>query len=232
MIAAIALAALTPVVALLAIDIAVSLSARGRIYSDPETVPETPVALVLGTSYRRHGQPNPFFDARMDAAAELFQRGRVRALLVSGDNATRYYNEPWTMRSDLITRGIPDAYITLDYAGFRTLDSIVRAKAVFGQAELVIVTQRFHAARALLIARHVGLHAVAYAAADPPASWYLPVRLREIIARAVAVLDLVSGRGPHFLGDPEPVPLKPLPLPATRDEEPCPPPVSARPPSS
>jgi len=135
----------------------------------------------------------------------------VRAVLVSGDNATPHYNEPWTMRRDLIAHGVPAAYVTLDYAGFRTLDSVLRAQAVFGQDRLVLVSQRFHAARALLIARHAGIEATAFAAADPPGGRYLRVRLREVFARAVAVLDLLTGRGPRFLGDSEAVPLRPLP---------------------
>lgn len=194
---------------MLSIDLAISAAAGGRIYDDLESVPEAPVALLLGTSKQQGAGPNLFYRPRIEAAAKLYHAGRVRGILVSGDNATRHYNEPWTMRRDLIALGVPAAYITLDYAGFRTLDSVLRAKAVFGQDRLIIVSQRFHAARALLIARHADIRASAFAAADPPDGRYLRVRLREVLARAVAVIDLLSGRRPHFLGDPESVALRP-----------------------
>lgn len=212
-VALIALAVGLPAIALLVIDLAVSLTARGQIYDEIATVPTAPVALVLGTSSHQRSGPNLFYRPRIEAAAALFHAGRVRAVLVSGDNATPQYNEPWTMRRDLIALGVPAEYIALDYAGFRTLDSVVRAQAVFQQRELIIVSQRFHAARALLFARHIGLRAVAFAAADPPSSWYLRIRMREVFARAAAMLDLVSGRGPRFLGSPETVPLKPTTAP-------------------
>lgn len=199
---------------LLAIDLAVSLATRSRIYEDLADVPPAPVGLVLGTSSHQPSGPNLFYEGRIMTAAKLFHAGRVRALLVSGDNATPHYNEPWTMRQDLIERGVPAEYITLDYAGFRTLDSVVRAQAVFQQDELIIVSQRFHAARALFLAGFVGIDARALTAPDPPAGWYLRVRIREVFARAMAMLDLLTGRGPRFLGDLEEVTLKP-PAPRT-----------------
>ncbi len=205
-----AAAVLLPLCLLLGVDLAITIGSRGQIYDDLAGVPPAPVALVLGTSSRQHGRPNPFYEQRIEAAARLFHAGRVRAILVSGDNATLQYNEPWTMRADLLELGVPEEYITLDYAGFRTLDSIVRAKVVFQQDELIIVSQRFHVARALFLARHAGIQATAFAVANPPVSGYLRIRVREIFARIAAVFDVLSGRGPRFLGDPEPVPLKPV----------------------
>lgn len=227
-----ALAVLLPGALLITIDVGIWLATRERIHDELARVPPAPVALVLGTSHRQRGRPNLFYGPRIQAAADLYHAGRVRAILVSGDNATRYYNEPWTMRRDLIAAGVPADYITLDYAGFRTLDSMVRAKAVFSQKELIIVSQRFHAARALYIAERAGLNAIAYAAADPPLGWYLPIRVREVFARTLAVLDLLTGRSPRFLGNPEPVPLRPEPSPALLDESPCPTSVSPPPSSS
>lgn len=228
----VALSVLLTLALVITIDIGIALATRERIYDDLKRVPSAPVALVLGTSSGRRGKPNPYYAARIRAAADLYHTGRIRAILVSGDNATRYYNEPWMMRRDLIALDVPAEYITLDYAGFRTLDSMVRAKVIFGQKELIIVSQRFHAARALFIAQRIGLDAIAYAASDPPASWYLPVRLREVFARAVAVFDLLSGRDPRFLGNREPVPLRPIPLPANLEQKPCPTSASTVPSSS
>ncbi|MEY6431068.1 ElyC/SanA/YdcF family protein [Thioalkalicoccus limnaeus] len=212
---------LSPILILFGIDLAITLLARGQIHDDLARVPPAPVALVLGTSSRRPGGPNLFYSPRIEAAAELYHAGRVRAILVSGDNATPHYNEPQTMRRDLIAHGVPDEYITLDYAGFRTLDSMIRAKAVFGQDHLIIVSQRFHAERALFLAHHAGIRATAYAAADPSQNWYSRVRRRETLARAAAVLDLLRARGPRFLGDPERVPLRPL-LESPPSDDPCP----------
>jgi len=222
-----ALAVLVPAAGILGTDVAISLLSSRQIYEDVDSVPEAPVALLLGTSKQQGAGPNLFYRPRIEAAANLYHAGRVRGILVSGDNATRHYNEPWTMRRDLNALGVPAAYITLDYAGFRTLDSVLRAKAVFGQARLVIVSQRFHAARALFIARHAGIRATAFAAADPPDGRYLRIRLREVLARAVAVTDLLSGRGPRFLGEPESVALRPDtdPSPGTSDSTEATPPT-------
>jgi SanA protein len=170
-----------------------------------------PVALVLGTS--RHlvgGGDNAFYFARIKAAAALFASGKVRGLIVSGDNRTQGYNEPAMMKADLVAAGVPAQYITQDFAGFRTLDSVVRAKAVFGQTRLIVVSQEFHAKRAVFIAQHTGIEAQGFAAAQPAWNWQLRVRAREVLARAAVCLDLwVLNRRPHFLGKREPVGLKP-----------------------
>jgi SanA protein len=192
-----------------AIDTMVSLSTANAIADRIEDAPGKPVALLLGTSSKTaSGRPNQFYQARIRAAAELFHSGKVQGILVSGDNATRWYNEPITMQKDLIAAGVPAEYITLDYAGFRTLDSVIRAKEVFGQNELVVVSQRFHAARAIFIARHFGIDASGYAAQDPEKWQLFGVRAREVLARVIAVLDIVSGREPKFLGESETVRLR------------------------
>ncbi|WP_462323133.1 SanA/YdcF family protein, partial [Halochromatium sp.] len=136
---------------LLLIDLGISLSTRQSITDDLDQVQPAQVALLLGTSPSLRGRPNEFYQARIKAAAELYRCGKVRGILVSGDNATRYYNEPVAMQKDLMAAGIPPEYITLDYAGFRTLDSMVRAKQVFGLEEVLVVSQRFHAARAIFL---------------------------------------------------------------------------------
>ncbi len=192
-----------------AIDALVSVSTADAIAERVEDAPAKPIALLLGTSSKTaSGRPNQFYEARIRAAAELFHDDKVQGILVSGDNATRWYNEPITMQRDLIAAGVPADYITLDYAGFRTLDSVIRAKEVFGQDELIVVSQRFHAARAIFIARHFGIDASGFAARDPEKRHLFGVRAREVLARVAAVLDIVSGREPKFLGERETVRLR------------------------
>jgi SanA protein len=182
---------------------------RSRLYSDLSLVPVCDVALVLGTSARlQGGQPNRHFESRMNAAAALYRAGKVRHLLVSGDNRQRNYNEPVMMRAALVKRGIPETAITLDYAGFRTLDSVVRARQVFGLERCIIVTQRYHNSRALEIARASDLEAWGYCAPDVGFAGSFPTECREVLARTVTMLDLyVWHRQPHFLGDSEPIRL-------------------------
>jgi SanA protein len=168
---------------------------------------EYDVALILGTSaYARPGAHNPYFTARMQAAAELYHSGRVRKLLVSGDNSRAHYNEPRDMQMALVALGVPADDIVLDYAGFRTFDSIVRCRQVFRQSKVVVVSQRFHLERALGIASAVGLDAIGYEADDPyPDGGYRhwAMHCREALARVRTFLDChVLNTTPHFLGDP------------------------------
>jgi SanA protein len=193
---------------MLGLDRMISISAGDAVADDIAQVEPTPVALLLGTARTHQGRPNQFYRARIEAAAKLFHSGRVRGILVSGDNATMYYNEPVSMQKDLIALGVPAEFITLDYAGFRTLDSVVRAKEVFGVDRLIIVSQRFHAERAIFLARHFGIDASGLAAADPDSPGLMKVRAREVLARVAAVLDIITGRAPKFLGAPETVRLR------------------------
>ncbi|MFQ2152622.1 SanA/YdcF family protein [Aeromonas sanarellii] len=178
--------------------------ARHYTYDDVNAVPYNRVALVLGTSkYLIGGSPNHYFKYRIKAAAELYNNGKVDYILVSGDNATVQYNEPRQMRRALIQAGIPASAIYSDYAGFRTLDSIVRAKEVFGQARFTVVSQAFHNERAIFIARHFGIEAIGFNALDPSAYQGIRTRVREVFARLMGLLDLyVLDKGPKFLGEP------------------------------
>jgi SanA protein len=195
---------------LLGCDWFVSASTAGFVHDRLADVPPAPVALLLGTSPRYAGRPNLYYAARIKAAAELFAAGKVAGVIVSGDNRRSDYNEPATMRNDLVRAGVPGEFVTMDFAGFRTLDSVVRAQFVFRQKRIIVVSQRFHAQRAVFIARHFGLDAEGYAAEDPDWSWRVRVRAREVFARAMACLDVwVLDRKPHFLGPIEPVNLKP-----------------------
>ena len=178
---------------------------EARVYDDPTQLPINDVGLVLGTSKESGGpgRPNPHFYNRIEAAAALYRAGRVKVLLVSGDNGTRGYDEPADMRTALLERGVPAKAITLDDAGFRTLDSVVRAKEVFGQRRLTIITDRFHAYRALFLARHYGIDAVAFPSAEVEVRWSMKARTREWFADTKACLDLyVLHTQPRFLGPP------------------------------
>lgn len=198
------------VIALAAADGYVEEVGRRAIYGDSEKTPKVDAALVLGTSkYVTPGRQNRYYQTRIEAAASLYRAGKVRAIVVSGDNSTARYNEPQRMKEDLVEMGVPAEYVTCDYAGFRTLDSVVRMKEVFGISRYAIVSQDFHVARALYIARALGQDPVGFAA-EGGDEWPLKVRLREIFARAVAILDVnVFRRAPRFLGEPVKVPLAP-----------------------
>lgn len=186
----------------------VSTVAAPYLYSSITDVPQNDVALVLGTSRRApSGGPNPFFEARMDAAAALFKAGKVKYLLVSGDNGEEEYNEPSDMRDALVARGVPKERIYLDYAGFRTLDSVVRAREVFGQDRFTLVSQAFHNERAIFIARHFGIQAIGFNAADVGGAAGAQVNSREVLARVQVVLDLyVLNTQPKFYGPRVPIP--------------------------
>lgn len=179
-------------------------STDSQIYSDISQIPDTDLALVLGTSHRLvDGTPNPYFKERMQLAANLYLQGKVKHILVSGDNATKYYNEPIVMKNALIELGIPDKAITLDYAGFRTLDSIIRCKKIFDQDDITIITQSFHSYRALFISDYYNMESVAMVNYNGP---NIPgeMRFREYLARTLAVFDLyVINREPKFLGKKE-----------------------------
>ena len=146
---------------LLICDNIVSKNAIGRTYNSAEEIPYRKVALVLGTNPQtRNGNVNIYFKNRIDASAELYHKNKVSYLLLSGDNRKQDYNEPEAMRDSLIAKDVPEEAIILDYAGFRTLDSVVRAKEVFGQDSITIVSQLFHNERAIYIADQRGINAM------------------------------------------------------------------------
>lgn len=182
----------------------VQQAGKGRVYDLADDVPVREWGLVLGTSkYRRGGGPNPYFDYRIEAASKLFHLGKVKRLLLSGDNHINSYNEPEDMRAALIADGVPAGVITLDYAGLRTLDSIDRAEKVFGLKRFTIISQRDHDDRALLIAQHDGIDAIAYAADDVGFQYAMMSHVHEWFAEVKVVLDLyVLHTQPKYLGTP------------------------------
>lgn len=184
-------------------------STEHKVFSDHNEISDHQVALVLGTSHRlTDGTPNPFFNARMEMSALLYKENKVKHFIVSGDNRTRYYNEPAEMRKALVLLGVPSSAITLDYAGLRTLDSIVRSKEIFGQQQITIVTQAFHSYRALFISDFYGIDAIAYVPKNLPSADVESVQWREYLARAKAILDLyILKTNPRHLGQKEPIQL-------------------------
>lgn len=174
-----------------------------QVFDSVEDVPFNRTGLVLGTSERgRGGGPNLYFDHRIEAAAALYRAGKVEHLLLSGDNGRTDYNEPEDMRRALIAAGVDSTDITLDYAGFRTFDSMVRAREVFGQQRFTVISQRFHNERAVYIAQHSGLEVIGFNARDVAGRAGWRTLLREKAARVKVFFDMAFGVEPRFLGEP------------------------------
>ena len=196
------LALLLIVVVAFGVDAYVSKSVHDQVYSDVSQIGYKKVGLLLGTSkYNSGGRINLFYKYRIKAALELYQAGKVDYFIVSGDNGTKTYNEPEEMEMDLIAGGVPKERIYKDYAGFRTLDSIVRCDAIFSTKDITIISQAFHNERALFIANKKGLNAVAYNAQDPPRNYTIKVMIREKLARVKMMLDLLVNKQPRFYGE-------------------------------
>lgn len=176
-----------------------------RTFETVDDLPECEAALVLGCSPYVPGtqRPNLFFHRRLNAAAELYHSGKVKKLIVSGDNSREGYNEPEAMRQELIARGVPDEDIYCDYAGFSTLDSVIRAEDIFSQRRYIIISQGFHGQRAVFLARIKGQDVYAFAAEDiRTAYWRIKNHTREILlARPKALLDILLFRGAKFSGE-------------------------------
>lgn len=189
-------------------NMVVKQQAKGRVYADVNVIPYRKVGLVLGTIPIVNGYQNRYYDYRMDAAAELYFANKVSYLLLSGDNHVSHYNEPESMRRSLMERGVPDSVIYLDCAGFRTFDSMVRAKKVFAQDSVTVISQKWHNERAIYIAGHYDLDAIAFCAQDYTAGRriYVKNHLREALAKVKVVLDLIVDKQPHFLGEIESIP--------------------------
>ena len=159
-------------------------------------------ALVLGTSkWQVGGGENLFYKYRLEAAEKLYKAGKVKKIVVSGANRTIYYNEPKEMRADLVKAGVPNEDIISDYAGLRTLDSVIRFKKIFGQNGGIVVSQAFQNSRAIYIARKHGIKLYGYDAKDVPFTYGFKVMFREIFARLVCFIDVnVLHTPPHYLG--------------------------------
>ncbi|OEJ98998.1 protein SanA [Flavivirga aquatica] len=184
------------------IDYSVSHKAKDFIYDDISTISKNKVGLILGASkLTTSGNINLYYKYRLEAAISLYKAGKIELILISGDNGRKGYDEPTDFKNDLIKNGIPENKIFLDYAGFRTLDSIVRAKEVFGLTEYTIISQKFHNERAIYLARHFNINAIAFNAKDTPTRYIFKTKLREYLARTKASIDMLFNVSPKFLGD-------------------------------
>lgn len=181
--------------------------AKDRVFTDLDKIPQNKVGVLLGTAKYLQSRSlsgrniNPYYQYRINAAAELFHSGKIEYILVSGDNGHRSYNEPQTFKNDLVKMGIPAEKIFLDYAGFRTLDSMVRAKAVFGQESITVISQKFHNERAIYLAEKRGLKAIGFNAKDVNLRSGMKVKFREYLARVKMFSDLLFSKQPKFLGE-------------------------------
>lgn len=188
------------------IDTSISMSTQKQLITDTKNMQTYRVAVVLGTSKFLGKTLNDYYFYRIYSAISLYHKNKINYFLLSGDNAHRSYNEPITMWKDLIKGNIPADKIYLDYAGFRTLDSIIRAHKIFGIDDFLIISQKFHCERALFIARHHNINAHCYIASDPKEHLGITIRVREIFARIKAYFDIyIFDTQPKFLGEKEPI---------------------------
>ncbi len=183
-------------------DRIISNSVSEKIYNNADELPYKHCGILLGTSkYLSDGRTlNPYYTKRIDAAGELLLKNKIRYLVISGDNSRKTYSEPEDMRADLILLGIDSNRIFLDYAGFRTFDSMVRLREIFSQTDVCIISQPFHNERALFIANLEGISAVAFNAKDVGKAFGFNVMIREKFARVKVFIDYLSFKKPKFLG--------------------------------
>lgn len=184
-------------------DFWVKSVAKKKEYNKVEEVPYNKVGVVLGTSKRlTNGYENLFFKYRIEAAVKLFKAGKISYILVSGDNRFKSYNEPRDMYNELVKKGVPSDKIVLDFAGFRTWDSVLRANKVFGQQSFTIISQKFHNQRAIFIGAKKGLDVVGFDAKDVSIRYGKKTYLREYLARVNVIFDLIVNKEPKFYGEP------------------------------
>jgi SanA protein len=180
----------------------INKTTKEQVYNDVNLIPHNKIGVILGTSkYLSSGQLNLYFAYRIDAAVELYKAGKVDFFVVSGDNSRKDYNEPLDMKNELVRRGVPENKIFLDYAGFRTYDSVIRMDKIFGQTDFTIISQEFHNQRAVYIANRLGLNAVGFNAKDVDVYNGFKTKVREKFARVKVFVDFVFGKEPRFLGE-------------------------------
>lgn len=166
---------------------------------DISQIPFFEYALVPGTSKKlKDGRNNLYFTNRMEGVCFLYKQGKIKKILVSGDNRRKGYDEPSDMKNSLMEMGIPEKDILCDYAGLRTLDSILRARNVFKLEKFMIVSQLWHCQRGVYIGRKHGLTVCGFAVEDVPFRYHYMGKVRELFARNKAVLDIWLNKKPYF----------------------------------
>lgn len=189
------------IILVLLIDLTITHKAKHFVFDNIETLHKNKVGLVLGVSkYTSEGNINLYYKYRLEAAVNLYKTGKIEYILVSGDNSTKDYDEPTNFKNDLMKRGIPEDKIYLDYAGFRTLDSVVRAKEIFGLTQFTLISQKFHNERALYLAQQHNINAIAFNAKDIKGKYGFKTKLREYLARTKATIDILFNVKPKYLG--------------------------------
>jgi SanA protein len=184
-------------------------ASRGRLFDDAADLPQTTVGLVFGTTDRVNGKENLYYRYRIDAAVRVWKSGKLDTLIVSGDNFSSplYYNEPEKMKQALIERGIPGDRIVCDRKGLRTLDSVVRAKEIYGTNRILLISQRFQNERAIYLAKAHGIEAFGFNAQDVETQAGLKTKIREVGARVKMWLDVnFLNTRPRHLGEKETLP--------------------------
>ncbi len=195
------------ILAIFILNFHINRSTRPFIYQDVRTIPAKKAGVLLGTSkFARKGKINEYWKYRIEAALSLYKAGKIRCMIISGDNSNRYYDEPTVMKKELVQAGIPDSVIYLDYAGFRTFDSMIRAFKIFGQNNFTVISQEFQNQRAVYIARHNGIDAIGFNAREVSAYYGFKTQVREKLARVKVYIDLLFDKQPKFLG--EKIPIK------------------------
>ena len=180
----------------------INKTSNNLVYNDIELIPHNKVGLILGTSkYLKSGQKNRYFFNRIDAAVKLYRAGKVDFFVISGDNSKKTYNEPLDMKNELVNQGVPENKIFLDYAGFRTYDSVIRMNKIFGQTAFTIISQEFHNRRAIYIAKRLKLNTIAFNAEDVSAYSGFKTKVREKFARVKVFIDFLIDKQPKFLGE-------------------------------
>lgn len=185
--------------------------AQNLIYTQ-DTVPPRPVAIIFGAWVDDAGDPSDMLADRVRTGVNLYKAGKVKALLLTGDNHIKSYDEPESMRQYALALGVPDSALVLDYAGFRTYDSCYRAREIFKVDQAILVTQAFHLDRALLTCNGLNVDSVGVAADAVREEGYNKINLvistvREFPSTLFTVLDLMGNRQPTFLGEPLPISL-------------------------
>ena len=189
------------IITLLTTNLIVINSSKNKTYNTVKSIPKNNVGLILGANkYVRNGYINLYYKYRLESAIKLYKANKINYIIISGDNSTKDYDEPNMFKTDLIKNGIPEQHIFLDFAGFRTLDSVVRAKAIFGQENITIISQEFHNQRAIYLAQKHGLHAIGFNAKNVSKRAGLKTNLREYLAKTKAVIDVLIHKEPKFYG--------------------------------
>lgn len=189
------------ILAIILSNVHINYKAKDKLYDNLTEIPKNRVGLVLGTSkFVDNNTINLYYKYRLEAAFSLYKNKKIEIILISGDNSTVNYNEPSAFKQDLINLGVPEEKIILDYAGFRTLDSIIRAKKIFGLDQFTIISQQFHNQRAIYLAQCQDLNVIAFNAKDVTSRYGLRTQIREYLARTKAILDIIINTQPKLLG--------------------------------